>query len=272
MKGSRHAEPPGRIHMTNEHPHARGGKFLEGQTALVTGASRGIGRAVARRLAAAGACTYLNYLKNEASAQETLSMITGEGGSGMLLRFDVADFGAAQEAVQQIIRERGTLDILVNNAGITLDGIFVRMGPDDWNTVIDTNLKGALNCTRAALRYMMKQRRGRIVNISSIVAETGNPGQAVYAATKAGLLGLTKSLAREFASRNILINAVAPGFIETDMTAAIPEAPRADVKKMIPLERLGTPDDVAGAVAFLVSKDADYITGQVIHVNGGLYM
>ena len=258
--------------MTNEHPHARIARDLKGQTALVTGASRGIGRAIALRLAAEGAFVYLNYRTNEASARETLAVMTDSGGSGTLLPFDVADFDTTQEAMKRIVGERDTLDILVNNAGITLNGIFVRMGPDDWNAVIDTNLKGALNCTRAALRYMMKQRRGRIVNISSIVAEAGNPGQAVYAATKAGLLGLTKSLAREFASRNILVNAVAPGFIGTDMTAALPESSRTEAMRMIPLERPGTPDDVAGAVAFLVSEDAQYITGQVIHVNGGLYM
>lgn len=245
---------------------------IEGKTALVTGASRGIGRAIAVRLAGTGIFTYVNYVRNEEAARKTLALIQEKGGHGECLRFDVADAGAVAKAIEHIVQERGSIDILVNNAGITLDGIFLRMKEDDWNPVVDTNLKGVFNCSRSALRSMLKQRWGRIINMTSIVAEAGNPGQACYAATKAALIGFTRSLAREFGSRNICVNAVAPGFTETDMTAGIGEMNRAQLLEMIPLKRMGTPEDVAGTVAFLVSPAADYITGQVIHVNGGLYM
>jgi len=247
-------------------------KPLNGKIALVTGGSRGIGRAVAVALARAGAFIFINYVRNEEAARETLKIVESNGGKGSLLSFDVSDFDAVQGAIKGITEEKERIDILVNNAGITLDGIFVRTKPEDWDNLMDINLKGVFNCCRAAIRYMMKQRWGRIVNITSVVAISGNAGQVCYSASKAGIIGLTKSLARELGSRNICVNAIAPGFIETDMTVSIDDAGRGKVVDQIPLGRTGTPDDVAGVVAFLVSGKADYITGQVIHVNGGLYM
>jgi len=249
-----------------------GGKPPDGKIALVTGSSRGIGKAIAVELARAGAFVFINYVRNEKAARETLEIVEGYGGRGSLLRFNVSDFDAVQDAIRNITEEKGRIDILVNNAGITLDGIFVRTKPEEWDNVIDINLKGVFNCCRTAVRYMMKQRWGRIVNITSVVAISGNAGQACYSASKAGIVGLTKSLARELGSRNICINAVAPGFIETDMTVSIGENNRGKVIDQIPLGRTGTPGDVAGVVAFLVSGKADYITGQVIQINGGLYM
>ena len=247
-------------------------KPLDGKIALVTGSSRGIGRATAVALARAGAFTFINYVRNEEAARKTLEIVESEGGRGSLLSFDVSDFDAVQDAIKGITEERERIDILVNNAGITLDGIFVRTKPEAWDSLIDINLKGVFNCCQAAIRYMMKQRWGRIVNMTSVVAVSGNAGQACYSASKAGIVGLTKSLARELGSRNICVNAVAPGFIETDMTVLVGEKNREKVMDQIPLGRTGTPDDVAGVVAFLVSGNADYITGQLIHVNGGLYM
>lgn len=244
----------------------------KGKVALVTGASRGIGRAVALKLSHMGAYVYINYVQNKAAAQETLRKVTDGGGDGRICRFDVSDFNASKTALKNIVDEKGSIDILINNAGISTDGLIVRIKEDDWDRIIDTNLKGVFNCCRAAARYMIKQHRGRIVNITSIVAETGNAGQSHYAAAKAGIIGLTKSLAKELGSRNICVNAVAPGFIETDMTASLSDADRESVRNLIPLERLGTPEDVAGVVAFLVSEEASYITGQIIRVNGGLYM
>lgn len=244
----------------------------KGKVALITGASRGIGRAVALKLSQMGAFVYINYVQNEAAALETLRKVTDGGGQGTVCRFDVSDFNASRTALKNIIDEKGRIDILINNAGISIDGLIVRMKEGDWDRVIDINLKGVFNCCRATARYMMKQHRGRIVNITSIVAETGNAGQSNYAAAKAGIIGLTKSLAKELGSRNICVNAVAPGFIETDMTAPLSDGDRESVRNLIPLERLGTPEDVAGVVAFLVSEEASYITGQIIRVNGGLYM
>lgn len=244
----------------------------KGKVALVTGASRGIGRAVALKLSHMGAYVYINYVQNKAAAQETLWKVTDGGGEGRICRFDVSDFNESRTALKNIVDEKGRIDILINNAGISNDGLIVRIKEDDWNRIIDTNLKGVFNCCRATARYMIKQRRGRIVNITSIVAETGNAGQSHYAAAKAGIIGLTKSLAKELGSRNICVNAVAPGFIETDMTASLSDGDRESVRNLIPLERLGTPEDVAGVVAFLVSEEASYITGQIIRVNGGLYM
>jgi len=249
-----------------------GGKPLDGKIALVTGSSRGIGRAIAVELARAGAFIFINYVRGEEAARKTLKIMEDRGDKGSLLSFNVSDFDAVQDAIRGITEEKGRIDILINNAGITLDGIFVRTKPEEWDNVIDINLKGVFNCCRAATRYMMKQRWGRIVNMTSVVALSGNAGQVCYSASKAGIVGLTKSLARELGSRNICINAVAPGFIETDMTVSIGEKSREKVIDQIPLGRTGTPDDVAGVVAFLVSGKADYITGQVIHVNGGLYM
>ncbi|HPQ43777.1 MAG TPA: 3-oxoacyl-[acyl-carrier-protein] reductase [Syntrophales bacterium] len=248
------------------------GKSLEGKIALVTGGSRGIGRAVAVELARAGAFTFINYVRNEDAATETLKILENQGGRGRLLRFDVADSNAVQDSIRGITEEKGRIDILINNAGITLNNIFVRTAPETWDRVMDINLKGVFNCCRSATKYMMKQKWGRIINMTSVVATSGNVGQVCYSASKAGIIGLTKSLARELGPRNVCVNAVAPGFIETDMTISIDEAGRGKVTDQIPLRRTGTPDDVAGVVAFLVSWKADYITGQVIHVNGGLYM
>ncbi len=245
---------------------------LEGKVALVTGGSRGIGRAVSVRLAAAGAFVAVNYARNEEAARETLRLIGEAGGEGEALRFDVADPGAASGAIADLIRRKGRIDILVNNAGESRDGLLVRMKEQDWDRVIDTNLKGAFHCCRAVAYAMMKQRGGRIINVSSVVALAGNAGQSNYSASKAGLIGLTKSLARELAPRGICVNAVAPGLIDTDMTSALTEEQREKVLGEIPLSRLGTPDDVAGVVLFLASDEAGYITGQVIGVNGGLYM
>lgn len=245
---------------------------LRDRTALVTGGSRGIGRAVALRLSRMGAYVYVNYARNEEAAGETLELIRSHEGQGALVSFDVGDFDAVQNAVSSMVEKRSGLDVLVNNAGVTLNGLFVRMKESDWDSVIETNLKGTFNCTRAVLRHMMKQRWGRIVNMISVVAEGGNEGQACYAASKAGILGMTKSLAKEMGSRNICINAVAPGFVDTDMTSSFNEAGRKRIVEQIPLGRLGAPEDVASAVGFLVSRDASYITGQVIRVNGGLYM
>jgi 3-oxoacyl-[acyl-carrier protein] reductase len=245
---------------------------LEGKVALVTGASRGIGRAVTVRLGSQGAFVYINFIRNESAALETLRLVGKKGGEGKICRFDVSDFKSTHSAIDDIINEKSRLDILVNNAGITEVGLVVRMDEESWNREIDTNLKGTFNCCRAASRYMMKQRSGRIVNMTSLVAEAGVAGQSGYAASKGGIIGLTKSLARELASRNICINAVSPGLIETEMTADLIKKYKHSLIEQIPLGRFGTPDDVAAAVSFLVSEESCYITGQVIRVNGGLYM
>ena len=245
---------------------------LKGKVALVTGGSRGIGRAICLRLAGAGSFVAVNYARNEGAARQTLRLIEETGGEAEALRFDVADHKAATETIAALIKRKGRIDILVNNAGESRDGLLVRMKEPDWDRVIDTNLKGAFNCSRAVAYTMMKQRSGRIINVSSIVALSGNAGQANYSASKAGLVGLTKSLARELAPRAICVNAVAPGLIDTDMTSALTEEQREKILEEIPLSRLGTPDDVAGVVLFLASDEAGYITGQVIGVNGGLYM
>ena len=245
---------------------------LEDKIALVTGGSRGIGRAIAIKLAESGAYVYINYVRNEEAATETLRIIRNGGGNGELSCFDVSDFKATQETISDIVKKKRRVDILVNNAAVSTEGLLVRVKKKDWNNVIDINLTGTFNCCQAVIRYMMKQRWGRIVNITSVVAETGNAGQVNYSASKAGILGLTKSLARELGSRNICVNAVAPGFVETDMNSSVPDKGREKIRNQIPLLRLGTPEDVAGVVVFLVSEEADYITGQVIRVNGGLYM
>jgi len=244
----------------------------ETKIALITGSSRGIGRAAAVKLAETGIFVYMNYHKNEAAAKQALAAVMERGGAGELCPFDVADLSAAREAVKKIIRDKGRLDILVNNAGFVVDGLVVRMKEVDWERLIDTNLKGTFNCVQAVSRQMMKQRWGRIVNIASVAAEAGNAGQVAYCAAKASVLGLTKSLARELGGRNICVNALSPGLIETDMTASLTDENRKKLIAQIPLGRSGTPEDVAGVIAFLVSPQADYITGQVIRVNGGLYM
>jgi 3-oxoacyl-[acyl-carrier protein] reductase len=244
----------------------------ETKIALITGSSRGIGGAVAMKLAEAGIFVYINYRTQQAAAEQILTEIKSAGGDGALCPFDVADRLAVQGAVAQILQEQGRLDILVNNAGVVKSGLIARTREADWNSLVDTNLKGIFNCCQAVSRPMIKQRWGRIVNVTSVVAETGNAGQVAYAAAKAGILGLTKSLARELGSRHVCVNAVSPGLIETDMTAALTNQEKEHIRSQIPLGRAGTPDDVAGVVAFLVSPQADYITGQVIRINGGLYM
>ncbi len=245
---------------------------LKGKVALVTGASRGIGRAVAVRLGSQGAFVYINFNQNESAAMETLRLMEKMGAEGKICRFDVSDFKLTHSAIEGIINEKGRLDILVNNAGITGVGLVARMEEEDWDREIDTNLKGTFNCCRAVSRYMMKQRSGKIVNMTSLVAEAGVAGQSGYAASKGGIISLTKSLARELASRNICINAVSPGLIETEMTADLIKKHKKSMIEQIPLGRFGTPDDVAAVVAFLASGESGYITGQVIRVNGGLYM
>ena len=243
---------------------------LSGQRALVTGASRGIGRAVALRLASEGASVALNYNSGQQEAETVAAEITAAGGSAVTLQGNVADATQAEALVDAAAEALGGLDILVNNAGITRDNLLMRLSEDDWDAVIDTNLKGAFLCTKAAIRPMLRQRSGRIVNMSSVVAITGNPGQANYTAAKAGLIGFTRTVAREVASRGITVNAIAPGFIATQMVDSIPEELQAQIRERIPLGAFGTPEDVAGCVAFLVSADAAYITGQVLSIDGGL--
>ena len=243
---------------------------LSGQRALVTGASRGIGRAVALRLASEGASVALNYNSGQQEAEGVAAEITATGGSAVTLQGNVADATQAEALVDAAAEALGGLDILVNNAGITRDNLLMRLSEDDWDAVIDTNLKGAFLCTKAAIRPMLRQRSGRIVNMSSVVALTGNPGQANYTAAKAGLIGFTRTVAREVASRGITVNAIAPGFIATQMVDSIPEDLQAQIRERIPLGAFGTPEDVAGCVAFLVSADAAYITGQVLSIDGGL--
>jgi 3-oxoacyl-[acyl-carrier protein] reductase len=245
---------------------------LENLVALVTGGSRGIGRAICVKLASLGVVVGVNYVSNPAAAEETLQQITAAGGKGFTVRFDVADAEAVQENIKEIVAAHGQIDILVNNAGITRDGLMARMKEDDWDSVLDTNLKGAFLCSKAVMRSMMKKRWGRIINVSSVVGFIGNGGQVNYGAAKAGLTGLTKSMARELAGRNITVNCVAPGYIVTDMTDGLAEDVQETLKAQIPLGVLGTPEDVAASVGFLASTDSNYITGQTLHVNGGMYM
>jgi len=244
---------------------------LDGKLALVTGASRGIGRAIAQALAAEGASVVLGA-RDEAKLQEVVAAITASGGKAEALALDGARAESVAAGCEQLLAAHGRLDHLVNNAGITRDTLLLRMKPEQWSEVLDTNLTGAFLCTQAALRPMLKQRAGRIVNITSVVGLTGNAGQANYAASKAGLIGFTKAVAREVASRNITVNAVAPGFIETDMTAAMTDKAKESMAAAIPLGRVGSPQDVAGAVCFLVSDAAAYVTGQVLAVDGGFHM
>jgi 3-oxoacyl-[acyl-carrier protein] reductase len=245
---------------------------MQGKIALVTGGSRGIGRACAVALAKAGAKVVISYAGNEAAAQETLGLLQAAGTAGEAVKFDVADTAACQSAIDGIVKAHGRLDVLVNNAGIAVDGLIMRFKDEDWDRTLDTNLKGAFALIRAASRPMMKQRGGAIVNVTSIVGEMGNGGQAAYAASKAGLIGLTKSVAKELASRNIRVNAVSPGFIGTDMTSGLSEDNKSKMLEAIPLARLGSADEVANAVLFLSGDAASYITGEVLKVNGGMYM
>ena len=246
--------------------------LLDGKCALVTGASRGIGRAVALKLASEGAKVALNFAGNEAAAEAVKQEIEAAGGEAILVKANVADEAAVQEMVQKTTDAFGRIDILVNNAGITRDGLLARMKEEDWDAVLSTNLKGVFLTTKAVAKVMMKQRAGRIVNMASVVGITGNAGQANYAAAKAGVIGFTKTIAKELASRGVTANAVAPGFIATDMTAVLSDKAKEAALAGIPLGRMGTPEDVSAAVLFLVSDQASYITGQVLNVDGGMVM
>lgn len=245
---------------------------LAGQIALVTGGSRGIGRATVLALGRQGAYVVINYRGNQAAAEETLAALSAQEGRGELCQFDVTDENEIEAAAKKIVDRHQKIDILVNNAGITADTLLIRMKADDWNQVVGTNLKGTIFCTKAVTRVMLRQRYGRIINLSSVVGQTGNAGQSLYAATKSGILGFTKAMAREVASRGITVNAVAPGFIETEMTAGLPAKLKEESLRIIPLGRFGTCDEVAESIAFLSGPGAAYITGQVIGINGGMYM
>ncbi|MCO6431290.1 MAG: 3-oxoacyl-[acyl-carrier-protein] reductase [Deltaproteobacteria bacterium] len=245
---------------------------LSGSVALVTGGSRGIGRAIALKLASRGAHVYVNYTSRPDAAEEVVAKCRELGGSADALGFDVSSSEAVDQAIDEIKKRSSKLDILVNNAGISRDGLFIRMKDDEWQQTLAINLTGAFNCSRAAARLMMKARYGRIINISSVVGEMGNAGQVPYVSSKAGLIGMTKAVARELASRNVTVNAVTPGFIETDMTHVLDEKVKEQTLANIPLGRFGQADEVAELVLFLSQKESSYITGQVIGVNGGMHM
>lgn len=239
---------------------------------VVTGGSRGIGRAVCLAFADENTHVFLNYSAAAGSAAETVRMIEEKGGKATAIKADVSSDDEVEAFFGHVLESYGRIDVLVNNAGITKDGLIARMKTSDWDSVIDTNLKGAFLCIRSVVRPMMKQREGRIINITSIAGVAGNPGQANYSASKGGLIALTKSASRELASRNITVNAVAPGYIETDMTSGLNDQVKSGMLGQIPLGRAGSPEDVAAAVSFLASGAASYITGQVLHVNGGMYI
>jgi len=245
---------------------------LTGKVALVTGGSRGIGRACAEALAEHGATVVVSYVKGEAQAKEACDAITAKGGKAEIVGFDVADTKAAEAAVEEFAKTHGRLDILVANAGIAIDGLLLRLKDDDVDRLFQVNVKGSLACAKAATKTMMRAKTGRIVFLSSVVGEMGNVGQTAYAASKAALIGAAKSIAREFATRNITVNAIAPGFIETDMTHGMTDAMKEQLNKIIPLGRVGTPREVAAACVYLASDEAAYVTGQVIRVNGGMYV
>lgn len=245
---------------------------FEDKVAVVTGASRGIGAEIAKTLAKEGAKVVVNYSGSEAKAKEVVAEIEALGSEAIAVRADVSNSEDVKAMMDQTIETFGKIDFLVNNAGITRDNLLMRMKEDEWDDVMNINLKGVFVCTKAVTRQMMRQRSGKIVNVASIVGVAGNPGQANYVAAKAGVIGLTKTTAQELASRNILVNAVAPGFITTDMTEALPEEAKEGMLRMIPLKRLGEPEHVAKTVAFLLSDDANYITGQTIHIDGGMVM
>jgi len=245
---------------------------LENRVAVVTGASRGIGRAVALELAARGAAVVINYNSSAKRAEEVVAQIEAEGGKAAVFQADVSNFEQAKDLIKFAIDTFGNLDILVNNAGITRDGLIMMMKEDDWDAVIDTNLKSTFNCSKAAVRHMMRKRYGRIINIASVAGQMGNPGQTNYSASKAGQIGFTKSLAREVASRKVTVNAIAPGFVDTEILEAMPEDTLEAALQLVPLGRLGTPEEIAYAVAFLAGERAAYITGQVLGVDGGTAM
>jgi 3-oxoacyl-[acyl-carrier protein] reductase len=244
---------------------------FKGRTAVVTGGARGIGKAIAEGFARGGAGVVIADITAE-EAEKTAREMEGLGVKAMALRLDVSSAESVSEVFESVVREMGRVDILVNNAGITKDGLLLRMKEEDWDAVMNINLKGVFLCTKEAVKSMAKQRYGRIVNISSVVAFMGNAGQVNYSASKAGIVGLTKTVAREYASRGVTVNAVAPGFISTAMTDALSEGVREDMRKAVPLGRFGTVQDVASAVLFLASSEAGYVTGHVLHVNGGMYM
>lgn len=246
--------------------------MFEGKVALVTGAGKGIGKEIALELARGGAKCVINYASSAAGAESVAEEIRAMGSEAMTYKCDVSDADAVQKMITDVMEQYGRIDILVNNAGITKDGLMLKMTEADFMTVLDINLKGAFNCMKAVTKPMMKQRYGRIINITSIVGIIGNAGQVNYAASKAGLIGMTKSAARELASRNITVNAVAPGFIETDMTDVLPDSVKEQLLAQIPMKKLGQTGDIANAVCFLADEKASYITGQVLQVNGGMAM
>lgn len=245
---------------------------LEGRVAIVTGASRGIGRAIASELAQRGATVIINFLQSAEAAEDLVDQIQSFGGKSHAVQADVSDFHQAQFLIKTAVDTYDRLDILVNNAGITRDTLIMTMKEEDWNIVIDTNLKSTFNCSKAAIRYMMRKRFGRIINITSVAGQIGNPGQTNYSASKAGQIGFTKALAREVASRNITVNAIAAGYIETDIWSTVPEDARQALMNLIPLGRKGEPEEIAYAVSFLASDQAAYITGQILGVDGGMAM
>jgi 3-oxoacyl-[acyl-carrier protein] reductase len=246
--------------------------MLAGQVALVTGASRGIGRAIAVKLASDGASVFVNFVRDHAAAAETVQRIRAAGGEASAIAFDVTDEEAVRQAIDEICKGTKSLDILVNNAGLSIDNLVLRLKSDEWETVLNVNLRGTFHCTKAALRPMLRARYGRIVNIGSVIGSMGNAGQGAYAAAKAGIVGFTKATAREVASRGITVNTVAPGFIETDMVGHLPETRRSEYLSVIPAGRFGTAEEVADVVGFLARRESGYITGQVVGINGGLYM
>lgn len=246
--------------------------MLNGKVAVVTGASRGIGRAIAVKLAKEGAAVIVNYNGSEARAQEVVKEIMDMGGTAEAIQCNVSDYESAGQFLSEVIKKYGKLDILVNNAGITRDNLMMKMSEEDFDAVIDTNLKGVFNCMKHVARQMIKQKGGRIINISSVSGVLGNAGQANYCAAKAGVIGLTKSFAREAASRGVTVNAVAPGFIQTEMTDVLSDAVKAAAVEQIPMKHFGTTENIADAVAFLASEEAGYITGQVLSVDGGMAM
>ncbi|OAJ73249.1 beta-ketoacyl-ACP reductase [Brevibacillus sp. SKDU10] len=246
--------------------------MLEGKVALITGASRGIGRAIALKYAEAGANIIVNYSGNEAKAQETVTEIEKLGREAIMIRANVGNTEEAENMVKEALERFGKIDILVNNAGITRDNLLMRMKESEWDEVINVNLKGVFNMTKALTRPMMKQRSGSIINITSVVGVLGNAGQANYVAAKAGVIGLTKTTARELASRNIKVNAIAPGFVDTDMTDVLPEDVKSGILAQIPFNRLGSADEISSVALFLASDASSYMTGQTLHVDGGMYM